>query len=154
MTPTSYSNHTEFKKRNMKTLYYNYTRFYFTYYFYLHLSGKWHVTFHANWQWQIHSKDTSTMGGNPRGGGTRPPPHDFEGGGHNIKCPPPHVFVGRTIFRRKKVSEPPPPPRSSAFLGVARLWAGGGWEKTLCPPIIRFGFPPLTSTNVMMRQKL
>ena len=35
------------------------------------------------------------MGGNPGGGGgggTRAS-HDFEGGGHNIKCPPPHVFV-------------------------------------------------------------
>ena len=26
-----------------------------------------------------------------RGGGA--PPHDFEGGGHNIKCPPPPTFL-------------------------------------------------------------
>ena len=38
------------------------------------------------------------MGGNPGGGGggtgtgTRPP-HDFECGGHNIKCPPPPTFL-------------------------------------------------------------
>ena len=38
------------------------------------------------------------MGGNPGGGGGgHVPPHDFEGGGHNIKCPPPR-FWGCTII--------------------------------------------------------
>ena len=31
-------------------------------------------------------------------GDTSPPPHDFEGGGHNIKCPPPHVFGVVRLF--------------------------------------------------------
>ena len=37
---------------------------------------------------------------------------------------------------KKKFRSPPPPlpPRSSAFLGVARLWAGGGEKTILCPP--------------------
>ena len=39
-----------------------------------------------------------------RGGGGDASPHDFEGGGHNIKCPPPpHVFVvGRFFFFSRK----------------------------------------------------
>ena len=42
------------------------------------------------------------MGGNPGGGGGDASPHDFEGGGHNIKCPPPpHVFVVGRFFVEK-----------------------------------------------------
>ena len=105
----------------------------------------------------------------PGGTGGSCPPHNFAGGGHNIKCPP-HVFVvgrffveklliltkfvdfffffffclsecrSRTVatgtpnlslkncqrrWRCGKKSVGVPPPRSSAFLGVVRLWAGG-----------------------------
>ena len=51
---------------------------------------------HARIQWCIWGL-AEGMGGNPGGGGGGDggdaSPHDFEGGGHNIKCPPPPTFL-------------------------------------------------------------
>ena len=37
-------------------------------------------------------------GGGGQGDMVPPPPHNFEDGGHNIKCPPTNLGIGRTYI--------------------------------------------------------
>ena len=46
---------------------------------------------HSTRQGQVYFR-----GANPRGDGGTCPPHEFEGGGHNIKCPP-HEFKNTCV---------------------------------------------------------